>query len=344
MARIDFLLMSDANYTWQLTTAIAGILCACRRNDCVFHVIDCGISDIAWGRLVDDISAVAARHRSTYSLDRLHPEMAVLSRMKSYRGTVATYSRLLAPRLLPTVNHCVYVDCDVLMIDDIEDLYRAFVKSGCLVGGHVDVEPTRHTERRFLERNGLPVDEDEYICCGLLLMNLEALRRTNFTEDVFRFIDQHSDVPFADQSAINYICRGQKYIVDGGWGLMASECYGSTAVSAIHFAGCCPWTSIPSWYEYIAFSRVLDLWYGFCEREFGLEAMRRRYNSLIDDCAHAILAFVLTQMAEWICFLRLPFKRWHSLNRYAKNCSDDFQIRAATERMSRNLDWRLDNV
>ena len=139
MTRIDFLLMSDANYTWQLTSAIAGILCACRNNNCVVHVIDCGISDVAWERIVCNISDLASRRKLVCTLDRLHPEMAVLSRMKSYRGTVATYSRLLAPILLPNVKHCIYVDCDVLLIDNIEDLFAAFVRSGHLVGGHIDV-------------------------------------------------------------------------------------------------------------------------------------------------------------------------------------------------------------
>lgn len=337
--RIDFVLMSDANYVWQLTTAIAGIICACRKRQCTVHVIDCGISDGRWADLRHQVEHVARRHCIDMTLKRLFPDMGVLNRMNSYRGTIATYSRLLIPGLMPDVDVCVYVDCDVLMIDDMVTVVDQFERSGCLVGGHVDIESTRQRESEFLRCNGLPILESEYLCCGLLLMNLARLRREEFTGKAFQFLDDHQDVPFADQSAINNICAGGKYIVEDGWCLMACECYGDVPVRAIHYAGCCPWSRIPSWYEYIAFSRVADIWYAFCEHEFSLVSLRRKYNTLMADYVHALISALIVTIARVLVFCRFPSRRWHSLHRYASACRNDCQVRAALCRMSVGLNW-----
>lgn len=335
--RLDFVLMSDANYVWPLTAAIAGIVCACRRQSCFVHVIDCGIDDQSWSGLVRRLGDVAQRQNAKLQIDRLHPDLELLSRLPSYRGTVATYARLLTPQLLPNVDVCVYVDCDVLLVDDISDVCRLFAASGLLVGGHQDIAPTRTIETRFLTCNGLPVAEDEYLCCGLLFMNLRGLRACAFTERAFAFLAAHPDVPFADQSAINCLCRGAKFRVDDGWGLMAGECYGTVPVHAVHFAGVCPWVRIPSWYEFIAFSRVHDLWYVFCERAFGRRALRRAYHPWTDDVWQGLVARFLGGLSTLLCSTGLASRRWRSLNGYVKSCQDVRALRAAFGRLAENV-------
>lgn len=121
--------------------------------------------------------------------------------------TFATYYRLLLAQLLDTYQKCVYLDSDLIVNCDIQELYCQDIGTNYLAGV-VASEPTfpnfsreqkkQHAE--ILNVNSL----DNYINAGVLVINLEAIRRDKLV-DVF-LEESKKRYPFQDQDILNSVC------------------------------------------------------------------------------------------------------------------------------------------
>lgn len=116
----------------------------------------------------------------------------------------AAYYRLLIPNILNEYEKCIYLDCDVLVNNDISELYDiditdyyvAGVKDGSLIeGSHV-----RIGHQEILKITSM----NRYINSGVLLMNLKKMRSDKMVE---RFMAQaKKENLYEDQDVINVCC------------------------------------------------------------------------------------------------------------------------------------------
>lgn len=80
-----------------------------------------------------------------------------------YASSRMTYARLMLPRLLSNYNYVLYVDVDVLWIEDVWELWN--IRQSIGLFGCVR-EPSARTvemERRWFTENGMPFDESRYL-------------------------------------------------------------------------------------------------------------------------------------------------------------------------------------
>ncbi len=337
--KLDFVFAADSRFVPYITVTAASCICACHLHECVIHVLDCGFDDNAWNGLVDRLTSIARKYKAAVAFDRIRTNLATLGRMRLVNGgPIAAYARLLLPVLLKDLKMCLYIDGDVLMIDDVSGLWHRFAASGALVGGHLDLESSRKRETAFLAKNNLPSAEEEYVCSGFLFMDLDGLRRSDFTRRTLSFLEEHPGSPYFDQTAINYVCCKSKFVWKTGWGLMADECFADAlneGVHAIHYAGgVVPWKRIPSWYQFITFSRAHELWYTFCEKELGAVSSRRRFHPLRDDVLQFVVSRSVEMVSRLVAVLHLPSRRWQSFRRYCENRRATASIDAAIARLS----------
>lgn len=120
----------------------------------------------------------------------------------------ATYYRLLAPELLPDCDTCLYLDVDLIALGDVTPLFRTDLRQAYLAG--VENIPstrlTRLTPRSHTRAIGLR-DEDPYLNAGVLLMNLDKMRRDGMVQ---RFLDLvPRNYPLMDQDILNVACAGK---------------------------------------------------------------------------------------------------------------------------------------
>ena len=120
------------------------------------------------------------------------------------RYTEAASFRLLLPELLPEYASLVYIDCDVIVRQDIGRLFRETD-----LGDHylaaVFEAPIEQQAERF---RALGCDPARYFNSGFLLMNLEQMRK----EKVSARLLEACRVPyleFPDQDALNQVCQGR---------------------------------------------------------------------------------------------------------------------------------------
>ncbi len=118
--------------------------------------------------------------------------------------TMPTYYRLMAAKLLPNHNKCIYLDSDIIVNDDLTDFYNINIDDFCVAGVKA---PAYHFHadgnQKYCKKVGLE-SINQYINAGVLLLNLKAIREKNLTEEFIRM--SRMDLPSQDQDVINKVC------------------------------------------------------------------------------------------------------------------------------------------
>ena len=120
-----------------------------------------------------------------------------------------TYCRILLPHLLD-VPRLIYLDCDVLVFRDLSPLFDLELSPGKALAAVPDSETLSLAEDcpTIAHAMGLPA-EGAYFNCGVMLMNLDELRKQHFFERAVEFLNRKSAYRFWDQSAINFLSTGK---------------------------------------------------------------------------------------------------------------------------------------
>lgn len=167
--------------------------------------------------------------------------------------SIYTWYRVLLPKILSEdVHRVLYLDADTLVAGNISDLFSIDMKEKA-IGGAIDILSfvPRTFERCMYEQ------EKQYICAGVMLMNLDYWRANNLTDRIVKWgRDNDARIQFPDQDTINYICRDHKIILPMRYGIIGAyfekdvflrqpyldqlkECLQAPAI--IHYAGQAPW-------------------------------------------------------------------------------------------------------
>lgn len=120
------------------------------------------------------------------------------------RYSEAASFRLLLPELLPEWDRVVYIDCDVIVRQDIAKLYE----STDLGDNYLAAVYEAPIEQQAATREAIGCDPWHYLNSGFLLMNLAQMRKDNVSE---RLLDacRVDYLEFPDQDALNQVCKGR---------------------------------------------------------------------------------------------------------------------------------------
>lgn len=129
--------------------------------------------------------------------------------------SMPAYYRYLAPKLLPQKEDRVLcLDFDMLCLGDIEELYTTNLGDNYLGAVADYVVENDPFYRNFKPGIGFS-EADTYINSGLLLMNLESIRKTNVMDVFWKNVrNKNKLIPsefnvFADQTVTNVTFRGK---------------------------------------------------------------------------------------------------------------------------------------
>lgn len=120
------------------------------------------------------------------------------------RYTEAASFRLLLPELLPDLDKVLYLDCDIIVRQDLDRLFRE-TDLGENYLAAVYEAPIEGQAERF---KALGCDPKRYFNSGLLLMNLAAMRRDRVSERLLEAC-KVDYLEFPDQDALNQVCQGR---------------------------------------------------------------------------------------------------------------------------------------
>ncbi len=155
-----------------------------------------------------------------------------------------TYCRILLPHLLD-VPRLIYLDCDVLVFRNLSELFDFELSPGKVLAAVPDSETSSLADDSptIADAINLP-REGAYFNCGVMLMNLDELRKQHFFECAVEFLNRKSAYRFWDQSAINFLLHGRIDELPEYWN-RASWCFDAQQNNdldcVIHYTTSAPW-------------------------------------------------------------------------------------------------------
>jgi lipopolysaccharide biosynthesis glycosyltransferase len=185
-----------------------------RTREVNLKVLDGGISQTSR----DTFSKLIDRVRGVMRLEFVTVNPSVFGKATLGPGeSHMTYCRILLPHLLD-VPRLIYLDCDVLAFRDFAELFDFELPLDKLIAAVRDSETLSLADdsREIAHAMKLPA-EGGYFNCGVMLMNLDALRKQSFFERAVEFLNRKSPYRFWDQSAINFLLYGQIQALPEHW-------------------------------------------------------------------------------------------------------------------------------
>jgi lipopolysaccharide biosynthesis glycosyltransferase len=264
---------SDNGFVRQLTVASSSAIYAMRNKSAAvsMHILDCGIAEEKWNDYSSLLNRLAQENKVELHLERHTIDMNRIQNLQGWtNGSKATWARILIPELLPQVDTCIYSDCDILFIDDPSEMLKTLDDEKPLLIGHLNPLNKLSPDAKWHHQNNLPFDGNNYLCTGLVVMNLAAFRKENLTEQCFEFAARFPNTASVDQTVLNNICRGRTATFQDAWELFPYECYACPGeLKAIHFVGGFPWLKSISLFAAVLLNlskKVCTIWYDFEER------------------------------------------------------------------------------
>ncbi len=225
---------TDANMEVPLHAAAYSLLCSCS-HPVAIHLVQSGL-EMPRIKLLERTLRAA---KMPVELFIVKGETSRFSGLRALHGNYFTYSRLLLPEMLPDVDRVLYLDCDLVVLCDVAELYfRDLNMSGIAAGGIGDM--AHALDSAFWSRLGYSPDTPSFNA-GVLLMDLDHWRRNGLVDKCLQFARAHpDDLRSADQTVLVGVFAGQFVPLEKRWNHLLHTW--STRVSVpeeaiYHFAG-----------------------------------------------------------------------------------------------------------
>lgn len=257
METIHIALPSDENYVIGLTVTAGSIASFASRDvKLMIHVLDGGIKDSTFA----DMEKKVSRLHPHIEFHRISVDENLFKNYPVWSGNKMTYARLLLAEALPDVSHIIYSDTDFLWLIDIAELWRERTEDDVLLGV-LDHPMTIEREALWAEKHNLEFDRERYFGAGLSFYNLDKIREEGIIGKISDFLSKYPDVPFADQTALNYILKGRIRFLPQKWQTLSIALNHENIRKplAIHYGGDIPWRRDKFWTLPISDSTLL--WY-----------------------------------------------------------------------------------
>ena len=182
--------------------------------------------------------------------------------------SIETYYRFIIQEILPDYNKVLYLDSDIVCDSDVSNLFDIDI-SKFILGATYDPDMCGQLHLadsdmlRYLSRDVGLKDPFSYFQAGVLLLNLEEMRKTHTVKEWLEYCQ--TPYKYMDQDVLNKYCQGKVLYFDMSWNTLidcnnyrvpviissaTGEIYRNYLLARknpkiIHFAGCQkPWNEV----------------------------------------------------------------------------------------------------
>ncbi len=201
MDKINIVLATDKNYAQHAAVTITSILCnTAQQSNIKFYIIDDNIDDDNKTKLQDTVK----QFNSNIIFVKI-PENSLNQVFVSGGITRAAYFRLAIPNILPkTVNKVIYLDCDLIVLDDIVNLWNLDMCQKPVAATEDFGILSSTSKCREKEINLNWKKEYSYFNSGVLLIDVMLWRKNNYASQLIELVQTHK-FRHHDQDALNYL-------------------------------------------------------------------------------------------------------------------------------------------
>lgn len=264
---------ADAEYVKPMATMLQSMLANVGPGRSVLvHVLDGGITDAEKALIEDSCRGGPGSIRWVPANDSRFPGVPLWGRM-----SVSTYYKLLLTERLPADLHkVIWLDCDLVVLDDVGRLWDENLAGHHALAAQDAVVPLVSSRSGVAgwKELGLPADAS-YFNAGVMSIDLALWRRDRVCERALEYVRRHSDrVYFWDQEGLNAVLAGLWGLLDARWNHNVSVPAGATPSAAdagrdpwiVHFAGSLkPWRFVVRNTPHELYFKYLDMtpWKGW---------------------------------------------------------------------------------
>jgi len=188
--------------------------------------------------------------------------------------SAAAYCRILLPGLLPgRVSRVIYLDCDMIVLGNIMDLwYEPMAGMPLLAAQEEGRTISCPSVVGHFEESGLPPDT-KYFNSGVLVLDLDQWRKEAIHTEVLKYLRKHRDrIRFWDQDALNAVLATKWRELSPEWN-MRIDCADKTTqeepngmpVTGLRGAGIVHFASSLKPWHYYADHPATELFFSFLD-------------------------------------------------------------------------------
>ncbi len=232
---IPIFLTSDDNYIPYLCVAIKSITDHCNPQLTYrVHVLNNGLTQSNMDKV------------KTFETDFLTIEFDdVTAQIKPYKAAMdkalrdyysdAIFYRIFIPKMFPQYHKAIYIDCDVVVLTDIANLFSVDLKDNYLASVLDEVAPAQPVLVDYVE-NAVGIPINQYFCSGVDLFNLDAMRAQQVEEKFIALLMTYNFETVApDQDYLNVICKDHVLYLHPGWDKQANPTPYNDALYIVHY-------------------------------------------------------------------------------------------------------------
>ncbi len=130
--------------------------------------------------------------------------------------TKATYYRFFVPEMFTQYEKGVYLDCDIVITDDVARLYHAPMGKNLVAAVTDEIITDIEVFANYSERV-LNIPKDEYFNAGILVMNLAEMRKYRIEEKFAKMLGERVYRVAQDQDYLNKLCRNRVFYLNQKW-------------------------------------------------------------------------------------------------------------------------------
>ena len=216
--RIPVFFAVDDNYVDFLRVTIASIIDNAKDESFAytFYVLHNGLSKESKKNL-----RKLAHNRFRFVFYNVGPSISQMENRFKLRDyyTLTTYYRLLIPNTFFYIDKAIYLDSDIVVLDDLASLYKIDLCDK-LLAAVPDASVKIVDEFKEYVNKALDIKTDYYFNAGVLVMNLKQMRIDHLLSKVYELSKTTAFRVAQDQDLLNTLCEDQVVYLPNSWNVM----------------------------------------------------------------------------------------------------------------------------
>ncbi len=193
----------DDNYAKYLAVTMASLIANFdKEKDLEIIVFDAGISNQSKEKL-----SRLKNDKTVIHFIEIDPQIFADYPLTIEHISVATYFRLKLPSLLSNYRKVVYLDVDILVNKDVSPMWDIDIHTKAIAA--VQEPYGKVVSKEYHEKIGIQDSNHKYFNAGILVMDLEKLRASNFEDRVVSYLEKYKgNIEYQDQDILNAVLQG----------------------------------------------------------------------------------------------------------------------------------------
>lgn len=207
----NIVINTDDNYIQHAMAMLCSLYENNREHEITVHVLQKELSN----KSRTCISTLAERYNNNVLYYNVNEEqLAGVQFRKNRPLSMAAYYRLLLASILPlNIDKVLYLDCDIIVVRDIEEIFRIEIDDYALAAS-LDHFPYSQQHRLQLH---MEVGERTF-CSGIMLVNLKYWREHSIEKGLLEYAKRHrEEVWLHDQDVLNYYFKKKWFLLPPKW-------------------------------------------------------------------------------------------------------------------------------